>query len=699
MPFTTPLALLGLLFIPAVIAMYLLKLRRDEAVVPSTLLWTRLVADVEANAPWQKLRRSLLLLLQLLLVIILAALAARPFIERPAGLARDIVLVMDTSASMAATDIVPDRLTAAKQVAIEALRDLPAGGKVSVIAADRSARIVVNDSSDLARVRQAIEAIPVTSTRGNLGDALELASKLAARSGDAQVLVATDAAIAVKPTGRVSAPVRVLAVGRERRNQAIVALAVRTSPSAVTRSVFVSIANLDVEMASRRLELWGDDRLLEVRDVRLDPRARADVIVDDLPRDVGTVEVRLVGADPAVVAAPDQLALDDRAWAVIPPDRTRLILVVGPGDPYLETALSYLPDVELYGVTPAEYGPRTERTDGRPWDLVIFEGFLPPDLPRSPVLAIAPPRTSVLGEVNGTLRNPGIGTLDPAEPVLRYVDLSTTHIAEAVRLATPGWARTIVPGPRGAPLLYAGSRDGFPSAVLAFEPRRSDLPLQVAFPILIANLTGELLGSSTAPAEAVEPGAPVSLTIPDGAIGLSVTRPDGATTELVPGTTGGGVAVTYAATDLPGIYTVTPIPDPEGTPQPSASAAPSGSASPTASPTAASAPPTAGGAGASSPPPEDPLAPVRFTVALFDVDESTTTPGSATDIESLGTPVGPGGGEVAERPSARDELWVPVVLAVLALLLIEWTVYHRDAAIRLRRGLAVRLGRDPGAPA
>ena len=162
MPFTTPLALLGLLFVPAVIAMYLLKLRRDEAVVPSTLLWTRLVADVEANAPWQKLRRSLLLLLQLLLVIILALLAARPFLERPAGLARDIVLVMDTSASMAATDVVPDRLTAAKLAAIEALRDLPTGGKVSVIAAGRSARIVVNESTDLSRVRQAIEGITVT---------------------------------------------------------------------------------------------------------------------------------------------------------------------------------------------------------------------------------------------------------------------------------------------------------------------------------------------------------------------------------------------------------------------------------------------------------------------------------------------------------------------------------------------------------
>src|SRR5688572_21001533 len=122
MPFTTPLALLGLLFIPAVIAMYLLKLRRDEAVVPSTLLWTRLVSDIEANAPWRKLRRSLLLLLQLLLVVILALLAARPFLERPAGLARDIVLVVDTSASMAATDVVPDRLTAAKLAATEALK-------------------------------------------------------------------------------------------------------------------------------------------------------------------------------------------------------------------------------------------------------------------------------------------------------------------------------------------------------------------------------------------------------------------------------------------------------------------------------------------------------------------------------------------------------------------------------------------------
>ena len=91
------------------------------------------------------------------------------------------------------------------------------------------------------------------------------------------------------------------------------------------------------------------------------------------------------------------------------------------------------------------------------------------------------------------------------------------------------------------------SATGCPAAVLAFEPRRSDLPLQVAFPILLANLTGELLGGSDgARPRRVEPGTPVELRHP----GRGDRRDrDAARTaavdELVPGTTG-GAAVTFA---------------------------------------------------------------------------------------------------------------------------------------------------------
>jgi Ca-activated chloride channel family protein len=695
MPLTTPLALLGLLFVPAVVAMYLLKLRREERPVPSTLLWQRLVADVEANAPWQRLRRSLLFLLQLLLVVILVLLAARPFVERPAGLARDIVLVIDTSASMAATDQQPNRLAAAKQAAVDALRDLPTGGKVSVIEAGRTARIVSSGSTDLGRIRLAIDSIQPTSAPGDLADALALASELAAQSGDAQVLVATDAALATVPQVSVDAPVRVLRVGTESgsRNQAIVALAVRTAPSAVTRSVFISIANLDIEYAQRRVELWGDGRLLESRDVNVDAQQRADVIIDDVPDDVAVIEVRLVVRDDAEDGpAPDLLAADDRAWAIVPPNREREILLVGDGDPFLETALSYLPNTKLFGVKPDRYPVDAQRTDGTDWDLIIFEGAVPSTLPDVPTLLIEPPKTSPLGTVQGTLKNPGIGSLSPDEPILRYVDLTTTHISEAAELDLPAWARAVIPGPKGAPLLYAGVRANVPSAVLAFEPRHSDLPLQVAFPILVANLTGELMGGSAAPTDALKPGDPVALPLPGGASGLRVERPDGSVVELAPGTEGAG-SVTFAQTDLLGVYTATPV-FPAGA-SPSAGGSPSPTPRPTARPSGS---PGGGGATAQG---NDPTAPIRFAVDLFDVGESSIAPGKAADLERLGhqaaapgaspgAPAAPAAG-AKDRPPARDELWLPIVLIVLVGLCVEWTLYHRDVVIRAWRAFTGRL--------
>ena len=624
MPFVAPLALVGLAFVPLIVAFYLLKLRRDEAPVPSTLLWQRLVADLEANAPWQRLRKSLLLLLQVLLAIALAILAARPFLERPAGLARDIVLVLDTSASMAATDVTPSRLDAAKAAALEALRDLPSGGKVSVVAAGRSARVVANGTTDRGRVRQAIEGVTAETAPGDLGDALRLASALAARSSDAEVLVATDAALAAIPDSRVDAPVRVLQVGRSAKNQAIVALAVRTAPSGVTRSAFISVANFDVEAARRRIQLFGDGEALEARDIFLDPQARADVNIDDIPGDVEVVEVRLVAATDAPASTnPDDLSADDRAWAVVPPSEKRQVLLVSKGDPYLETALTYLPDTELYGWDPAEWDDLTGIEE---FELIIFEGFLPAELPAKPILAIAPPRTSDLGVVSGTLRGPGIGTLSPDEPILRYVDLSTTHIAEATKLVLPDWARAVIPGPAGAPLLYTGERAGLPVAVLAFEPRRSDLPLQVAFPILLANLTGELVGGSEAPSEAVAPGTPLTLPIPAGASGIRVTRPDGSTVDLVPGTPG-AATVAFSQTELLGVYTVTATGLDPSSPAPSTAPA----SAPVASPSASSP---------ATPRPVDPGRPIRFAVDLFDPAESRIAPGSTNSLEALGTAQG-----------------------------------------------------------
>src|SRR4030067_87252 len=110
MSFLAPAAFALAFLLPIIVAMYLLKLRRKEQVVPSVYLWRRMVRDIEANAPWQRLRRNLLLLLQLLFLLALILALARPFTWKPGAGGQALILILDVSASMAATDMAPTRM-------------------------------------------------------------------------------------------------------------------------------------------------------------------------------------------------------------------------------------------------------------------------------------------------------------------------------------------------------------------------------------------------------------------------------------------------------------------------------------------------------------------------------------------------------------------------------------------------------------
>ncbi len=691
MTLLAPLALLGLVFVPLIVAFYLLRLRRHERTVSSTFLWQALVRDVEANAPWQRLRRSLLLLLQLLVVVALVLVVARPSGERAAGLARDLVLVVDASASMAARDVFPDRLTAAKRAAITALAELPADGRVSVVAAAESARVVANEASDRGRVTRAIESIEQSTAPGRLAEALTLAGDLAERARGAEILIVTDDAASAAPDVELAVPVRVLTVGAERDNQAIAALAVRSDPSGLERTVFVSIANYSDARVVRRLRILADGSPITARDLPMEAVSRADVVIDELPEGTRVVEAQLAEIPAAEGGAapgpPDLLALDDRAWAIVPPDRIRRVLLVGPGNAYLQTAFALLPNVELYGATAAEY----EGTTGKDrFDLFVFDGHLPEELPEAAILAIAPPATSPLGTVTGTLTDPPIGQGAAAEPLLRNVDLSRLHIAEAQRMELPDWARLVLPGSGAAPLIYSGLREGSVTAIITFDLRLSDLPLQVAWPILATNLAGELLGLAPGGVEPVAPGSPVELPLPPGTAALRVTRPDGSVAELAPGGSG-ATTVTWVETRQLGVYRVERIPEADEGGGPQASGA---EATPTASaPPSGPAPATSPSSGASPSDgvlpagPED--EPAYFAVDLFSVEESNISAGDGTRLVALGTAAAP---DAAPAGVARDEWWPLLVLAVLALLLVEWLVYERDGARRIGAAVRRRIG-------
>src|SRR5215217_6135125 len=104
---------------PAILALYFLKLRRQPLAVPSTYLWSRAIEDLHVNSLWQRLRQSLLLFLQLLLIALIAFTLLRPGWQGTKLLGHRIIFMIDTSASMAATDVGPSRLDHAKQQAKE----------------------------------------------------------------------------------------------------------------------------------------------------------------------------------------------------------------------------------------------------------------------------------------------------------------------------------------------------------------------------------------------------------------------------------------------------------------------------------------------------------------------------------------------------------------------------------------------------
>ena len=176
MSFASPELLLVLLLVPAALVLYLAVQRRRARYVVRFTNVALLENLVPRRPAW---RRHVPAALYLAAVAALAIALARPSLVVPVPREEaTVVLTMDTSRSMLATDVSPDRLTAAKAAASDFIAGLPDGFRVALVAFSTEARLVMPPPTDREQLHAALEALRADGGTA-LGDAIALSVQAA----------------------------------------------------------------------------------------------------------------------------------------------------------------------------------------------------------------------------------------------------------------------------------------------------------------------------------------------------------------------------------------------------------------------------------------------------------------------------------------------------------------------------------------
>jgi Ca-activated chloride channel homolog len=590
-----PLALWSYVAIAAVllaVGAYIIKMRRRRFEVPFSQLWKRVLEQKDANALWKQLRRlmSLLLILVVLAAILFAALD--PTLGATDRRARNVVVLLDASASMKALDgeggksegavagaPASTRLDAAKKRAVELVDSMGGGDLAMIVKVDGQATPLSRFTSDAPMLRKIIDGATASDTPADLPRALAAAADALRDRKNPLIVLISDGAFpdaqlglasfgAAPPAGDAAAPppvdtvaganaaawgdknlatvdlggidVRYLPVGRRSDNAGIVAFNVRRYvANKAAYEVFIELQNFGSEPAQRRLTLYNGATAVDVRTLTLGPGQRDRQIYRELP---GGEDNRLRATlTPIEGGAADPFPLDDEAFALLPARKKQKVLLVTVDNLYLEGAVMVYDNIEPAKITPAEYDANPAIADG--FAVVIFDEHTPAVVPPPPanLLYFHPTGEHSPVRITGTRARPRITEIDEAHPVMRWVGLSDVNFDKSEVFA-PDRAKGEVSIARSVRDCIAVAKREAGRKIAAFgfslpAPDRedaTDLPLRVAFPLLLVNTLDWFAGDEADLLTTYTTGRRERVAL-DGAVvsgsgEVAVTAPDGSKT-------------------------------------------------------------------------------------------------------------------------------------------------------------------------
>ncbi len=442
MTLTTPLALLGLLTLPLIAALHILRARSDRRVVSSLSLWRFLDPQVR-GAKARRIPLTWLLLADLLIAALLTLALAGPQLDLPRQTqpARHVILLLDTSASMGTTDGDSTRFEQAAADAEALLLSLAPQDVATLITFGVPTRTLADSRSvNLQLLITQLRDVSPASPAADLPSALALAQAAHDPALPAEIHLYSDDP---RPIPDSQFPVAYHTYGSPANNQSILSLAA-TPLSDGKYQVFARFAN------------FGDTAVTR----------NAAIFVDGEPAPGTSTPITLdantsIGQTWTIIAAPrfimvaldgtDALPADDFAsLGINAPAALHLALVTAePGAPW--RALTAIPGTDVQIIAPENYLP------GSRFDLVVFDNFLPADKPTSPVLILNPPTDPE----DLPLTSFSVLKLDelligshPLTKELDFAGIRNVRLITPAQIAAPNWITSTLSSP---PLIQVGS--------------------------------------------------------------------------------------------------------------------------------------------------------------------------------------------------------------------------------------------------
>lgn len=507
--------LLFLLFlIPLLLLLYILRLRRKIQVVSSNLLWEHDIEDVKANTLFQRLRKNLLLPLQILILTLIILAIARPFVTGAVSTDKDIILIIDTSASMKATDIKENRFESAKSSAIKIVDGLGRGARMTIIRAGFSPTIISGPTSDKSVLKEALNKTNPSDTSTNLTNAIQMASSLAKDMRQSEIIILSDGSGDLpKNSTNIDTPVRFVKFGRDEVNN-IGIINFEVSNEFAGQQVFLSLRNFSIKKQSFAVELYHDKDLVDVRKLNLLPQERRSIIFNDISYNEGILT--------ALIDAKDDLLIDNKAYYVLHKLNEPKILIAGESNIFLEKAIE-----TTFGKT--SLFKEKSYSGANDYDVIVFSRLVPDEIPESNIMFVNPDTDLPFAKLLSRKDKPNIIGWDKSNQLMRFVDLSELRLSFVNDYNMPSWMKSLVESDIATTVWY-GENNGRRSIVIPFEirPETSNFPLIPAFPIFTSNAINWLSGRDSYNTNK-KTGEPIQLLV-SGIIGnriVTIKKPDG----------------------------------------------------------------------------------------------------------------------------------------------------------------------------